>query len=149
MPPPARVFLGRLQMVSFQRAFTGLFALHKPTKRHPPLCNMVQRTTPKMDPGRFGRASKAIRLELSPVQNSQTYANRKNTATKNTSQIRQPMPVFSAIRSMRLIVPFSRTLVFSKVWFICSAKALESLISSPMAMLSCLSWETLEERMDV
>lgn len=80
-------------------------------------------------------------------QKSQTQANRHHTATKNPSQTFHPTPVFSAILSILRIVPFNLTLVFSKLSFILSASAVESRISSPIAMVSCLSWPTLEERM--
>ena len=66
-----------------------------------------------------------------------TYQNKRMTAAKKPSQIFQPTPVFSAIRSMRFIVPFRRTRVFEKPSFIFSASAVESLISSPMALVNC------------
>lgn len=79
-------------------------------------------------------------------QKSHTQANRHHTATTKPSQTFHPTPVFSAILSILRIVPFSLTLVLSKLSFILSASADESRISSPIAMVSCLSWPTLEER---
>lgn len=58
------------------------------------------------------------------------------TAAKNSSQAFQLMPVFSAMRNMRFIVPRKRTRVFSNESFIFSASAVESRISSPMADVS-------------
>ena len=52
---------------------------------------------------------------------------------KKPSQIRQPTPVLSAMRSIRFIVPRNRFRVPSKLSFIFSAKAVESRISSPIA----------------
>ena len=54
---------------------------------------------------------------------------------KNPSHIRQPIPVRSAIRNIRFIVPRNRFLVPSKLSFIFSANAVESLISSPIAIV--------------
>lgn len=65
-----------------------------------------------------------------------TYQKSKMTAAKNPSHTFHGTPVFSAIRNIRVIVPRKRTLVFSKESFIFSAKAVESLISSPIALVS-------------
>ena len=83
------------------------------------------------------------------TQKSQTHTNSTTTAAKNPSHTLHPTPVLSAIRSILLIVPFSLTLVPSKVLFMLSASVELSRISSPMAIVSCLSWLTLEERRDV
>lgn len=61
---------------------------------------------------------------------------------KNRTQTLQPTPVRSAILNMRLMVPFSRTPVFSNVSFIWLARALESRISSPIATVSDFNWDT-------
>ena len=58
------------------------------------------------------------------------------TAAKKPSHTLQPTPVFSAIRNIRVIVPFSLADVESKESFIELAKFEESLISSPMARVS-------------
>jgi hypothetical protein len=81
------------------------------------------------------------------LQNSHTQANRHQTAKKKPSQTFQPIPVRSAILSILRMVPLNLTLVLSKLSFILSANAEESRISSPMAIVSCLSWPTLEESM--
>jgi hypothetical protein len=81
----------------------------------------------------------------SSLQNNHNQAKRHQTATKKPSQTFHPTPVFSAILSILRMVPFNLTLVLSKLSFILSASAEESRISSPMAMVSCLSWLTLEE----
>ena len=82
-------------------------------------------------------------------QNSQTQTNKHHTAMKNPSHTFHPTPVLSAILSILRMVPFSFTLVLSKLSFILSTRAEESRISSPMAIVSCLSWLTLEDRMVV
>ncbi len=60
---------------------------------------------------------------------------------KNPSQILQPTPVRSAIRNIRFIVPRNRFLVPSKLSFIFSAKAVESRISSPIAIVICHAYQ--------
>ena len=82
-------------------------------------------------------------------QKSHTQAKRHQTAMKKPSQTFHPTPVFSAMRSIRRIVPFNLVLVLSKLSFILSTKALESRISSPIAIVSCFSCETFDERMEV
>ena len=59
------------------------------------------------------------------------------TAAKKPSHTLQPIPVFSAIRNIRVIVPFNLADVESKESFIELARFEESLISSPMARVSC------------
>lgn len=59
------------------------------------------------------------------------------TAAKKPTQTLHPTPVFSAIRSILFIVPRNLTLVFSNDRFIFSASAVESRISSPIALVSC------------
>lgn len=60
----------------------------------------------------------------------------KKTANKNTSHTRQPTPVRSAIRSIRVILPRIRTRVLSKV-SLRSVRFEVSRISSPMAIVIC------------
>lgn len=72
-----------------------------------------------------------------PDQNNQTYQNSTTTAAKKPSHTFQPTPVRSAIRSMRFIVPRRRTRVPSNESFIFSARAVESRISSPIAIVIC------------
>lgn len=95
-------------------------------------------------PPKFRSARLALVLFF---QNSHTQAKRHQTATKKPSQTFQPIPVRSAILSILRMVPLNLTLVLSKLSFILSANAEESRISSPMAIVSCLSWPTLEESM--
>lgn len=59
------------------------------------------------------------------------------TKAKKPTQTFQPTPVRSAIRSILFIVPRSRLRVPSNWSFIFSAKAVESLISPPMAFVNC------------
>ena len=58
---------------------------------------------------------------------------------KKPSHMRHPIPVRSAMRSILFIVPRNRFLVPSKPSFIFSAKAVESLISSPIAIVICVT----------
>ena len=60
----------------------------------------------------------------------------KITAQKKPSHTLHPTPVFSAIRSIRFMVPRSFTRVLSKVSFILSARAEDVRISSPMATVN-------------
>lgn len=59
------------------------------------------------------------------------------TAAKNNTHTRHPTPVRCAMRSIRFMVPRNRTLVPSKLSFIFSASAVESLISVPIAVVIC------------
>lgn len=95
----------------------------------------------------FPQSSLHHTSSCSSVQDSHTQANRHQTAKKKPSQTFQPTPVLSAILNILLIVPFNFALVLSKSSFILSARADESRISSPIAIVSCLSWLTFEERM--
>lgn len=70
---------------------------------------------------------------ISIHQNSQTHEKIPITANINTIQTLHPTPVRSAIRSMRFIVPLSRTRVLSKLSFILSARVVELVISADMA----------------
>jgi len=71
------------------------------------------------------------------------------TAMKNNTHAFHPTPVFSAILNIRLIVPFNLTLVFSKPSLIWLARALESLISSPIATVRCFNCDTFCDSMVV
>lgn len=71
------------------------------------------------------------------AQNSQMYQKRNMTAAKKASQTFQPTPVLSAMRIMRFMVPRKRTRVVSNELFIFSASAVESRISSPIAVVIC------------
>ena len=83
-------------------------------------------------------ASYTLHARLTPSSyDNHTYQNSKTTAAKKPSHTRQPTPVRSAMRSMRFMVPRSRTRVRSKESFIESAKADEERISSPMATVIC------------
>lgn len=68
---------------------------------------------------------------------------------KNNTQAFHPTPVRSAILNIRLIVPRSLTPVFSKVSLIWLANVLESLISSPIAIVKDFSCETFWDRIVV
>lgn len=70
---------------------------------------------------------------ISIHQNNQTHEKTPITANINTIQTFHPTPVRSAIRSMRFIVPLSRTRVLSKLSFIFSARVVELVISADMA----------------
>ncbi len=59
------------------------------------------------------------------------------TATKNASHTFHGIPERSAMMSIRFIVPRSLSRVWSKVSFIFSARADESRISSPIAVVIC------------
>ena len=108
-----------------------LFSIHNPT---------VIQSPPASSPSHHVDLHPLLLLAPPPSpplsQNSHTYQNTKHTAPKNPSHTFHPTPVFSAIRSMRFIVPRSRTRVLSKESFIFSAKWEESRISSPMATVS-------------
>lgn len=75
-------------------------------------------------------------IKSRPTQVNQTYAKIKKTAMKNTTHMRQPTPVRSAIRSIRFIFPRRRTRVLSKV-SLRSVRFEVSRISSPMASVIC------------
>lgn len=70
-------------------------------------------------------------------QNNQTHEKSPITANINIIQTLHPTPVRSAIRSMRFIVPLSRTRVLSKLSFIFSARVVELVISADMASDIC------------
>jgi hypothetical protein len=61
------------------------------------------------------------------------------TAAKKPSQAFHPTPVLSAILNILFIVPLSLCLVPSKLSFIFSANAVESRISSPIAIVRSFS----------
>jgi hypothetical protein len=75
----------------------------------------------------------------SHAHDSLTYQNRRIKQKKNPTQTFQPTPVFSAMRSIRFIVPRNRFLVPSNWSFIFSARAVESLISPPIALVNCFN----------
>ena len=79
------------------------------------------------------------------AQNSLTYQNSKQTAKKNNTHTFQPTPVFSAMISMRFMVPRKRILVFSKPSFIRSVNLVESRISSPIASVISFSIRTFRD----
>jgi len=72
------------------------------------------------------------------AQKSQTYVNKRMTARKKPSHTFQPTPVLSAMSSIRFMVPRRRNRVLSKLSFIFSANADDSLISSPIATVICV-----------
>lgn len=89
------------------------------------------------------RHAKSSHQSYRPVQSriarphdSLTYQNRRIKQKKNPTQTFQPTPVFSAMRSIRFIVPRKRFLVPSNWSFIFSARAVESLISPPIAFVN-------------
>jgi hypothetical protein len=71
-----------------------------------------------------------------PHEDNLTYQNRRIRQKKNPTQTFQPTPVFSAMRSIRFIVPRKRFRVPSNWSFIFSARAVESLISPPIAFVN-------------
>ena len=83
---------------------------------------------------------------VTDVQNNHTQANNAHTAMKNSSQTLHPTPVRSAIRNIRLIVPFNLTPVFSNVSLIWLASAELSRISSPIATVRVFNCDTFCDR---
>lgn len=75
-------------------------------------------------------------------QKSHTYTKTHHTNAKNPTHTLHPTPVFSAILNILPIVPLNRMRVFSNPSFIVSARLLDALISSPIAMVMFLSWVT-------
>jgi hypothetical protein len=77
-----------------------------------------------------------VQSRLTRPYDSLTYQNRRIKQKKKPTQTFQPTPVFSAMRSIRFIVPRRRFLVPSNWSFIFSARAVESLISPPIALVN-------------
>jgi len=71
------------------------------------------------------------------TQKSHTYAKTPQTTTKKTTHTRHPTPVVSAMRSIRPIVPLSRSCVFEKLSLRVSAREVEVRISWPIEMVIC------------
>ena len=86
-------------------------------------------------PDQFSRLDRRLSATLAR-QNSHTYQKRTIKQAKNPSQILHPMPVCSAMRSIRVMVPRNLTLVLSNESFIRSASFDESRISSPIATVN-------------